>query len=389
MLNKADLVNKERELWNDAIFIFDTSALLDLYALTLEQRKNIVDNNWSKHLKSRLWMPGHVETEYKSNRESVISKIFSDNYPVLIDNIETVTKSLNKLKDSWDTFNSKLAVKEKHPTIDKEKLDICMDALNTYIEKHSEFEKDLRSQIGDKSKNIQTEIENDDLFDAINLHFEKGKDFSYDEMIQIIKDEGIFRYSISVPPGYKDSNKNGLQVYGDLYVWKQIMNYARKKKKNIIFICDDVKEDWCIKDKRNPERIEEPRAELVKEIYDYAGIDFWMYSLSQFIYLSGEYFSTTVDSEMVSTIDDKIKSSMVFTLNDIPYAYLYHLPKGWAVIDMDSTNRSLLVTNGRITGSIPYEKEPDRSWFCDRCHEYGPWSGNRCLNCGSMQTPYE
>lgn len=389
MLNKATLASKEKDLWNDAIFVFDTSALLDLYALTLEQRKNIIDNNWNKHLNSRLWMPGHVETEYNSNRESVISKIFSDNYPVLIKNMETTTASLNKLKDCWDAFNSKLDVEGKHPTIEKEKLNICMDALKTYIEKHTEFANDLQIQIDNKEKNIQAEINSDDLFDAINLHFEKGEDFSYDEMIEIIKNEGMFRYSISVPPGYKDSGKSGLQVYGDLYVWKQIMNYAHDKKRNIIFICDDLKEDWCLKEKRNPERIEEPRPELVKEMYDFAGVDFWMYSLSQFIYLSNKYFSTDIDIETVSTIDSKIKNSMVFNFKDTPYAYLYHVPKGWAVIDMDSKDHSLLVKNGTLAGRVPYDKEPDRSWLCDRCHEYGPWNGNRCLNCGNLQAPYE
>lgn len=344
---------------------------------------------WSKHLNSRLWMPGHVETEFNSNRESVINKIFSENYPVLIQNMETITKGLEKLNENWKVFDAKVVSEEQHPVIEKSKLETCKDALKMYIEAYHRFEEDLRAQVDDKAKQIALEISNDDLLNAINSYFEKGSDYSYDEMINIIKNEGIFRYSISIPPGYKDSNKSGLQVYGDLYIWKQILSYAHNKKKPIIFVCDDLKEDWCLKEKHNPERIEEPRLELIKEISDFAKVDFWMYSLSQFIYLSSKYFSTNVDTEIINAIDNRIIKSMVFTMKDIPYSYLHHVPEGWTVTDIDSRNHSLFVTNGKIGGSVPYDEEPDRSWFCGVCHQYGPWNGNRCLTCGNLQSIYD
>ena len=44
--------------------------------------------------------------------------------------------------------------------------------------------------------------------------------------------EGKFRYSEKIPPGYMDEYKNkkdGLQKYGDLFAWKQILDIGKIK----------------------------------------------------------------------------------------------------------------------------------------------------------------
>ena len=47
--------------------------------------------------------------------------------------------------------------------------------------------------------------------------------------------EGKHRYEFSIPPGYLDRNgKIGTQIFGDLIIWKQMLDYAKKKKKDTL-----------------------------------------------------------------------------------------------------------------------------------------------------------
>ena len=64
-----------------------------------------------------------------------------------------------------------------------------------------------------------------------------------------IVNEGKLRYEFQIPPGYQDlKEKIGTQIFGDLIVWKQILSHAKAINKNVIFICNDLKIDWCLKD---------------------------------------------------------------------------------------------------------------------------------------------
>ncbi|MCF8232751.1 MAG: hypothetical protein K9J27_11235 [Bacteroidales bacterium] len=54
-----------------------------------------------------------------------------------------------------------------------------------------------------------------------------------------------------------------LFLHLNLIIWKQILEYASKVKKPIIFICDDLKEDWCHLKKSTEKQIESPREELI------------------------------------------------------------------------------------------------------------------------------
>jgi len=58
-------IDKEKEsiLWDNAIIVFDSSALLDLYFLPKPERLK-VNIEIFKKLKDRLWIPSHVQFEY-------------------------------------------------------------------------------------------------------------------------------------------------------------------------------------------------------------------------------------------------------------------------------------------------------------------------------------
>lgn len=64
---------REKTLWQHAIFIFDSSALLELYFLPKTTREKIYKDIFGK-THSRLWIPFHVQYEYLKNRENIIKK---------------------------------------------------------------------------------------------------------------------------------------------------------------------------------------------------------------------------------------------------------------------------------------------------------------------------
>ena len=97
----------------------------------------------------------------------------------------------------------------------------------------------------------------DEIRDAIGDLFEGrvGPPYS-DEQLETICKEGQERYTLKIPHGYKDEGKDettlyGLsnyncRKYGDLLIWRQIIDRATEAKKGIIFVNDDKKEDWWL-----------------------------------------------------------------------------------------------------------------------------------------------
>lgn len=82
----------------------------------------------------------------------------------------------------------------------------------------------------------------DKVLDLMNS-FRKMPEPSASFIYKLCK-EGEHRYKSQTPPGYKDSKKDGVSKYGDLIVWAETYEYAASNNKNIIFVTDDVKEDW-------------------------------------------------------------------------------------------------------------------------------------------------
>ncbi len=91
------------------------------------------------------------------------------------------------------------------------------------------------------------------------------------------------RFERHVPPGWEDEGKKDyIKRYGDIILWFQLIDYARTQKKPIIFITDDVKQDWWLagEEAQGPIR---PRPELVQEMYREAGVLFHMYQGYEFM----------------------------------------------------------------------------------------------------------
>lgn len=160
----------------------------------------------------------------------------------------------------------------------------------------------IKKEIVNKEKKINEIVQNDPVFEIFNQYFEVGEGYSFDKLMEIVK-EGELRYRSEIPPGYADkTKKKGLSIYGDLILWKQIIDHAKEVKKPVILIINDIKEDWCYKSEQK--RIEKPREDLIREMYDLTGMEIWMYTFSEFLYKSRQILKTEVDDKVLENIQE-------------------------------------------------------------------------------------
>jgi hypothetical protein len=115
--------------------------------------------------------------------------------------------------------------------------------------------------------------------------------------------EGEERYKNEIPPGYRDGKKDAsgdpFRKYGDLIIWKQIINKAKEATKPVIFVTDDKKDDWWLEQSG---RTIGPRAELLQEFIAETSNNFWMYTVDRFIAEAAHIRNTKVNAEVIAEI---------------------------------------------------------------------------------------
>ena len=265
-----------KALWADAIFVFDTNVLLSLYRFPPKTQAKLLGA--LKKLKKRLWIPHQVALEFHRRRIEVIcaqEKTYKDMLEVLA-----------KFKEQYN----------KHPFLhDKQTIKAIKKACD-------EVENELKKLDGSRPKWL---IE-DNVLESIEKIFEGKIGGAYDEKrLEVLYKDGTERYEKSVPPGYRDtdkdkSDKTKTRKYGDLIIWNQIIDKAKEEKKKIIFVTDEQKEDWWWKEDGG--RNIGARYELKKEMMDKAGVAFHMYQSDQFIEHSQEHLKTKIGKDILSEI---------------------------------------------------------------------------------------
>jgi len=265
------------QLWENCLFVFDTNVLLNIYRYTSKTRQDLIETLCK--LSDRLWVPYQVALEYQQKRLDVISE-----------QELAYTHIQNLFNDTRDKLKNKLISYKIHPFI---KVKIFNDKINNLF---LDFEEEL-NHLKQEHPNL---IERDEFRDIItNLFSGKvGSPCSQKDLEKIYK-IGVKRYEHQIPPGFKDQKKDGLREYGDLVIWFQIIEQAKSRKKPIIFITDENKEDWWHKFRG---KIIGPRPELINEIFSKADVDFYMYQTDQFMKYASKYLHEPVNLETIEEV---------------------------------------------------------------------------------------
>ena len=252
------------------------------------------------------------------NKENVIEKTIQEKYvPLKTQELDKIKKSKEAIVKAIEQLKLKTKNSNSHPYLIQTKIDEFIEYFNSVSEKIVKFEKDIVKQLDTKEKEIKKLHRNDTILSRFESLITVGEDFHFNEIMKIIE-EGKLRYEFKIPPGYMDiKDKDGTQIFGDLILWKQILKYAKEKESNVIFICNDIKEDWCYQDKKN--RITHPREELIKEFRDIVKKEFWMYNQSQFLYTARKVLNVKFEDSKIEEVTRVInnRNTLEFSSSEI------------------------------------------------------------------------
>ncbi|MEI2442326.1 PIN-like domain-containing protein [Priestia megaterium] len=282
------------EIWGDGIFVLDANVLLNLYRYTEDTRKELLEILYN--ISDRLWIPHQIGLEYHSNRVSVILE--------QIVAFDQITASLSKSSQTVISGLSKdfKKFKKRHPSI---KIDSITEKIDNYFNnliKETKQQKEAHPNL----------LEHDNILEIITDLFKDKIGDSYDQnQLNEIFREGEERYKNQRPPGYEDSNAkkgsvryyNDLIIkneYGDLIVWKQIIEKAKNEKKPIVFITDDVKSDWW---ETVSGRTLGPKDELVNEFKFETNQNLVMYNTERFMRYASESLKSKLSPEAIEEVE--------------------------------------------------------------------------------------
>ena len=282
---------------SEHLIVLDTNVLLELYRQPANISLDVI--NALKEIQNNIYLPRQVYDEYLNNYH----KIRGDEKK----KYKKVTKELSdSLKVLQDDIAKKIGEYRKHNYTDISKL---QNDLNEKI-------KDTQNIITNFERSHHAEIQlnmdfldNDkvkEFVDSLHNQGNIGKKIPFSKKLLILQ-EGQIRYDNLIPPGFHDSSKVGEAKYGDLFVWKDIIAIAKEKNTNIIFVCNDTKEDWWAKKKDIPIDLRQELNEEFKETNPSLSIHFL--TLDKFFsYLAEELkLGMSKSALQLSALDD-IKS---------------------------------------------------------------------------------
>lgn len=225
-------VKLKKEDIKNSLIVFDTNYLLDILRLPVGEANKYLKA--LRHVKNNMYIPYHVALEFNFNKITVKTetKVALDLYK------KNVMKQFQILEDEVSGLSLL-----KSDSMKKTFTDSMLDMTSEFKDKFSEeLSLQISKSFSDKSiyekliKNIENSI---------------GEKYKQD-WINNVEEEGEKRYEKNIPPGFDDSIKNevlrtygGLEYhekYGDLIIWKDIIETAKKTEKSkIIFVTNDGK----------------------------------------------------------------------------------------------------------------------------------------------------
>lgn len=276
-------------LWEQSIFVFDTNFLLDLYRVSRSTANDFL--KILEHLQDRIWLPYQVADEFLRQREEIIEREALS--------FQQALSRLEEWKDEQYSFKRLRGVLENSGRIVAAEVEFLYQEQQDFLSAIDKVEHCFKEKIEALSNthSVLSSQEDPILEKILSLFDNKvGESYSEDKLQKIYK-EGEIRYSKEIPPGFKDINvKKDERKYGDYILWKQVIDFASKVSKPIIFVTRDEKEDWWIKKEG---KIISPRIELRCEFQKQVKQLFWMYLPKHFFELAREKLEVEVKQESI------------------------------------------------------------------------------------------
>jgi hypothetical protein len=261
-----------KQAWDTGVFSFDASVLLNIYGYSDDTRNKLV--NLITRNANRVRLPYQYAFEYARRRSRVIAR--------------QVKQYLNA-EENLRSLNNRVSQKTEHPYLSPASLEACEAVL-----------KDLQN----RRRTIESLMGADPYADAMLAVFDgKIGTLPTTETLAQLYQRGAERYASKVPPGYSDAKKPLPDCYGDYVGWCQLMDIARESKHHVIFVIDDVKEDWW---EMEGERTVGPRSALCDEFFKETGHHVFMYSSENFLRTANERQAADIPTEVIREVAERL-----------------------------------------------------------------------------------
>jgi hypothetical protein len=267
----------------EGIIVLDTNVLLSPYKVasaTNDQLFSLLDD-----LKQQIWIPYHAMWEFFQNRPNVLGgedKIFQ--------NLE------KPLMDAKAKLETHLGTLTAHPIVTPE--------YGTQLRRHLE---DAISLVQRLSNGRDGKLEDALHSDVILEKWEKilngkiGPEPDNDRKAAY-EQAARERYANGIPPGMLDEAKPH-NPYGDAIIWLQLLDYVKANPRPVLMVTNDRKDDWY---RKQNGRTIGPRVELVREMKEKAGVEYYQQGLAAFMSRASSVTRTPLSKE---TIDQVILAS--------------------------------------------------------------------------------
>ncbi|WP_233602904.1 PIN-like domain-containing protein [Pedobacter sp. KBW06] len=247
----------------DTVIFFDTGLFSQMFKLHTDARKEFYSWFNSPDQKPRVKITSWSMQEYNERASTGQLKGYLDG----VDKLGTIQKLLENMSSFLNMYYNQEVNKGSYP--DKEAFMADVELVKKTFNK-------IKGATKYDTLSIHT------LNEEFSKHFQDNVVVSnIFEMISTIKHEAEFRALNNIPPGFFDVTKTD-NKYGDLIIWKEILNYAKENNtKSLIFVSNDGKKDIVyypfVKrgngklDEMKDVRLPDPR--LVAEFHAYTGSD--------------------------------------------------------------------------------------------------------------------
>lgn len=275
---------KVKEIWENGLVIFDTNILLNLYRYNKQTCDDLL--NYMQSFGDRIWMPYQVGWEYNNNRMEVAYKSQMA--------CEVLSKKLDDDRIALENFFRQHF--HHHPYLQHKE----------FFKRYDRYVNLLKNYLEELRQNDNGYFDDDTILKELGELYDGrvGDDFSAEDL-KAIYSEGKNRYAGKIPPGYKDDTQEKRtagerHLYGDLIVWKQIIQKAADAEKDVIFVSNDLKEDWMLQYKG---RKYGPRKELIKEFHEQTNNhSILIYNQECFLNYANENFHAALKEETISEV---------------------------------------------------------------------------------------
>jgi len=294
----------EKDLWSGCVFVFDTSALLALYRLSKETHESI--EKVLDKVKERLWIPNHVQFEFMKNREGTLNDALQMYGSFLNKSFKGLHSQLHHMQQEVKDISPDTPHKKNQVFFSTVQYDDIKNHFDELLRSKDTFRDTCKKHAKSRKQELTDMFSNDVVLETIQKYFSVGDPYNFKKILEITK-EGLHRYQCTIPPGYKDDYKDGTQKFGDLIIWKQIIDHAIEYSHNIVLVTNDIiKGDWGVVSQKS---FTTPQLDLISEFYDITGKRFWIYTLPDFLSKAVSLLDVAIPEEQLMQVNQTIEET--------------------------------------------------------------------------------